>query len=84
MPEQSTRLSEAGRDKMGLAFECEGDPLCRVANTEIPEHVVAHDERRVRQLCADAGFSVAEIAYGDWCGRQALLGLQDVIITVKH
>jgi len=81
--DESRRLIEAGRDKMGLAFEYDGDPLCRVANPDIPELVVAHDERRVRQVCADAGFSLAEIAYGDWCGRQALLGLQDVIITIK-
>jgi hypothetical protein len=49
----------------------------------MPEAAVAHDEARVRAYTASAGLSVCELAFGDWCGRPSLLGLQDVVIAVK-
>ena len=42
------------------------------------------DERRIRQYYTEAGFSPCEMTLGDWCGRPALLGLQDVIIAIKE
>jgi SAM-dependent methyltransferase len=81
--EESRRLIAAGRDKMGLAHDFEGDPLCRVTNPEVPEHVVAHDEGRIRDLYARTGFTLGEVMFGDWCGRRSLLGLQDFIVALK-
>jgi hypothetical protein len=82
--EASRQLTDQGRDSMGLRFEHDGDPLCRVANPDVPENVVAHDEGRVYGMCSGVGLSVAEVSYGDWCGRPTLVGLQDVIIAIKN
>jgi SAM-dependent methyltransferase len=82
--EESRRFMAAGRDQMSLTHEFEGDPLCRVANPDVPESVIAHDERRIRQYYAEAGFSLCEMTLGDWCGRPTLLGLQDVVIAIRE
>ncbi len=81
--QESRFLINLGRDKMRLMHEYEGDPQCRVANPEVPEHVVAHDEHRIRDFHAAVGLSPVELAYGDWCGRPAWIGLQDVVIGLK-
>ena len=58
---------------------------CRIANKDVPEMTVAHDERIVRSLHEHNGLSVTEITYGSWCGRRELVGaLQDVVIAVKE
>jgi hypothetical protein len=82
--EESRSYVERGLDAHALRFEYMGDPLCRVANPELPEAVVAHDERRIRQYYAEVGCSVMELEFGNWCGRASLLGLQDVVIAVKE
>jgi SAM-dependent methyltransferase len=82
--DESRRYIARGADKMGLVHELEGDRLCRIANLEVPEAVVAHDEARIRGMYADAGMSLSEVVYGDWCGRQSLLGLQDFIVGIKE
>ena len=79
---ESRRFMSRGLDKMGLVHEYDGDPLCRVCNPELPEHVVAHDEDRIREFHAEVGLSPIELVYGDWSGRRAF-GLQDVIIALK-
>lgn len=75
--------AQPGAVKMPLDFEIHGDPLCRVKVPEVPEIAVGHDEARIRGYYREAGLSVAEIAYGDWCGRPTLLGLQDLVIALK-
>ena len=77
-------VSIFGRDTIKLAHDYEGDPLCRVANPEIPEQAVGHDEHRIREFYAEVGLGPIELAYGDWCGRRALHGLQDVVIALKE
>jgi SAM-dependent methyltransferase len=69
-------------DVVKMKVDWDGDPLCRVANLEVPENATAHDEARVRGYTAEAGFSVSEITYGNWCGRQAA-GLQDVMVLTR-
>jgi SAM-dependent methyltransferase len=69
-------------DVVKMKVDLDGDPLCRVTNLEIPEHAVAHDEARVRAYVADAGFSLSEITFGNWCGRPAA-GLQDVMVLTR-
>ncbi len=82
--DESLRFMRSGLDKMGLEHEFDHDPLCRIAIPGVPESVVAHDESRIREMYARVGMSLAEVMYGDWCGRQSLLGLQDFIIAIKE
>lgn len=81
--DESRGSIRAGKASLAIDVEYGGDPLCRVLNLESPEFAVAHDEQRVRRWHTEAGFSLAEIAYGNWCGRQSLLGLQDLIVAIK-
>jgi ubiquinone/menaquinone biosynthesis C-methylase UbiE len=58
---------------------------CRIADKDVPEAAVAHDEQHIRRLYDRFGFSVSDIAYGYWCGRKELWSLlQDVVIAVKE
>ena len=82
--DESRGLIGRGLDVHGLKFEYADDPLCRIANPDMPESVVAHDERRVRQQYADVGCTVLELAFGNWCGRASFLGHQDLVIAVKE
>lgn len=67
-----------------IPFIYESD-ACRIADKNMPETIVAHDEQVVRSLYERSGLSVVEITYGSWCGRKELIGcLQDVIIAVKE
>jgi SAM-dependent methyltransferase len=81
--DESRALVAQDRDEVKMKVDWDGDPLCRVANLEVPEHATAHDETRIRAFTAEAGFTVNEITFGNWCGRPALLGLQDVMIVTK-
>jgi hypothetical protein len=71
-----------GRDKMALKHHWNNDECCRIANPDLPEAAVAHDEQRIRSFCAEAALAPVEISYGDWCGRPSLLGLQDLVIAM--
>ena len=72
--DESRALVADDRDEVKMRFEWEGDPLCRVANLDVPEHATAHDEGRIRAFTAAAGFTVNEITYGNWCGRRHCSG----------
>ena len=80
----SRRFVGQGKGAYRLSHEYAGDALCRIEDLQLPESVVAHDEQRIREYCADAGFSLWEVAYGTWCGRKAAGGFQDVMIAVKE
>ena len=82
--EESRAFITAGRNRIKMPFDWDADPLCKVANLEVPEHATGHDEARMRAFTADAGFSLSEIVYGDWCGRPSLLGLQDAMVVIKR
>jgi ubiquinone/menaquinone biosynthesis C-methylase UbiE len=82
--DESRGYIERGLDTLALRFEYMSDPLCRVANPELPEAVVAHDEGRIRKYYAEVGCSVVEVVFGNWCGRTSLLGLQDLVIAIKE
>ncbi len=81
--DESHAFVAADRDQLKIRIEWESDPLCRVANANVPEEAVAHDEKRIRCYSAEAGFGVYEIVFGDWCGRPSPVGLQDVMVLVK-
>lgn len=81
--EDSARFS-SGSAKLRLDILWDGDPGCRVANAEVPEHAVGHDEARIRGYYREVGLSIAELAFGDWCGRPTMLGFQDLVIALKE
>ena len=80
---ESRRFMGAGLDKMSLQHDYEDDPSCVVANLDVPENVVAHDEVRIRGYYGEVGLVPCDLTFGDWCGRPSLTGLQDLIVTVK-
>jgi len=82
--DESRGFISRGLDVHRVTFDYLGDPLCRIANPDIPEAVVAHDEARVRRLYAETGCSIVELAFGNWCGRSSLLGHQDLVIAMKE
>jgi SAM-dependent methyltransferase len=81
--EESLRFVDLGLSVHKLTFEYAGDPLCRIANSQLPEAVVGHDERRIREYYAATGCTLADIGFGTWCGRQSPLGHQDLVIAAK-
>ncbi len=80
---ESARFAR-GTAKLRLDVEWPGDPLCRVMNADVPEIGVGHDEGRIRGYYAESGLSIAEIVYGDWCGRPTMLGFQDLVVAIKE
>jgi ubiquinone/menaquinone biosynthesis C-methylase UbiE len=82
--DESRRFIARGLAQISFKFEYPGDALCRVVKEEVPEWAVAHDEQRIRQYHTEAGLSTLELSFGNWCGRRALLGLQDMIIAIKE
>jgi SAM-dependent methyltransferase len=80
--DESRALAARDVDVVKMKVDWDGDPLCRVANLEVPEHATAHDESRIRAFTAEAGFSVGEITFGNWCGRPGA-GLQDVMVLTR-
>jgi hypothetical protein len=81
---ESRRFLKRGLGTFSLKFDWDADPLCRVESLELPESVVAHDEQRMRDVYAEFGFSVIELAFGDWCGRTSLLGFQDLAVAARE
>jgi Undecaprenyl-phosphate glucose phosphotransferase len=58
--------------------------LCRIADQNNPELVVAYYESFIKDIYMKQGLSINEIIYGFWSGRKDFLNsLQDVIIAVK-
>lgn len=82
--DESLRFVERGLDAHRLVHQYASDPLCRIARPEMPEFVVAHDERRVRESYTRCGCTIADLAFGDWCGRRSLLGHQDLVVAIKE
>jgi len=79
---ESRRLMRLGRNRMPFQHSWEGDDLCLIANPQLPEAAVAHDEQRIRDFYAETGLAPVDISYGDWCGRPSLLGLQDLVVAM--
>jgi SAM-dependent methyltransferase len=80
---ESRSFVSQDKDEVKMRCDWQGDPGCRVANPLVPEEATAHDEERIRAYTAEAGFSIYEITFGNWCGRPSLLGLQDLLILIK-
>lgn len=81
---ESLRNIDINKNSIKVPFIYESQ-TCRIADENVPETTVAHDERVVRSLYECNKLSVIEITYGSWCGRRELVGsFQDVIIAVKE
>lgn len=80
---ESERYIAAGRDVVKMPHTWNDDAGCRVATPDMPEQATAHDELRIRHFYAEAGLTVYEMAFGNWCGRPSLLGLQDMVVSIK-
>jgi SAM-dependent methyltransferase len=80
---ESERFVSAGHDIMKMPYVWNDDAGCRVSDVENPEQVTAHDEQRIRYFYAEAGLTICDMAFGNWCGRPSLLGLQDMIVGIK-
>jgi ubiquinone/menaquinone biosynthesis C-methylase UbiE len=81
--DESRNHNQSATARIQLRHAYRRDPLCRVFDTKVPAAAVGHDELRVRCWYAEVGLSTVEIAFGNWCGRQSSLGLQDVVIALK-
>jgi SAM-dependent methyltransferase len=82
--DESRQFIDRGMSLHALRHDYASDPLCRVVNPDMPESVVAHDERRIREYYIETGSSVIDMAFGNWCGRTSFLGHQDLVIAVKE
>jgi ubiquinone/menaquinone biosynthesis C-methylase UbiE len=82
--DESRRFNNQGQGELKFTTTYQNDPLCCIANPAIPEFAVAHDENRMRNLYAQTSCSVVEMAFGNWCGRASLLGLQDLVVAIKE
>ena len=82
--DESRRFISRGMAQIAFKSDYPGDALCRVLKEETPEWAVAHDEQRIRQFHNEAGLSTLQVSFGNWCGRRATLGLQDMIIAIKE
>ncbi len=81
--QESLGQMSRGKDLLKMDFDWQGDPLCRIADRAVPEAAVAHDELRIRNYSIEAGLSVHDITFGNWCGRPSFLGFQDLMILVR-
>jgi len=81
--DESRDMIARGKSVHPLVHEYESDPLCRVADPNMPESVVGHDEGRIRAMSSAVGCPVTEITFGNWCGRNSQLGHQDLVIGLK-
>ena len=80
--DESRALVAKDRDDVKMKVDWDGDPLCRVANLEVP----STPRRTTRPVSAPTRrrrVHGREITFGNWCGRPARLGLQDVMIVTK-
>jgi SAM-dependent methyltransferase len=52
---------------------------------DMPEQVIAFEERYIRKLYAKNGLSINDpIHYGSWCGREKATDFQDIVIASKQ
>jgi len=81
---ESLRRIDAGLNPLQVPFEYDYEG-CRIGDLDIPEAMVAYDERLIRSLFDKHGLSVTEITFGSWCGREEFWGcFQDVVIAMKE
>jgi SAM-dependent methyltransferase len=69
--------------KSGKAFAHHFDGY-RADDAEVHERAISYDERAVRELYRWAPLRIVEpILYGSWCGRDAYVSHQDIVIAER-
>ena len=69
-----------GRSSLGFQF-LNGS---YIADPRNPERAVGFEEGYIRERLLDAGLNVQTVRYGGWCGRQAHLSYQDIVVAGKQ
>jgi len=60
-------------------------PRYRTIDENIPEHAVAYEEEKIRELYQQNQMKILEpIHYGSWCGRKTFFNYQDIVIARKE
>lgn len=76
---ESRRLIETGKSRIPFAYEWDG---CLVRSRRYPEFAIAYEEAEVRAMYKENGLAVREpVLYGNWCGRERGVDVQDVVIA---
>lgn len=76
--EESLRRMAAGGCDFTLAAAIDGG---RAFRADLPEYIVAWDEKTVHQAAARAGLAVRQpVRYGAWCGRAGAHSYQDMLV----
>jgi SAM-dependent methyltransferase len=80
--DEADRLTHEGKALLALPFEREG---CRVLDLEVPGDAIAIPEVRALGMLEDAGLALERpVRYGRWCGRDAFLSFQDIVVARKR
>lgn len=78
---EAERGTREGRAVVTLPFEREG---CRVLDPAVPGDAIAIPEERALAALSAAGLEVEPpVRFGRWCGRDAGLSFQDVVVARK-
>jgi hypothetical protein len=59
------------------------DAGCWIADSRVPEYLVAYEEGELVELAREIGFEVREIRHGSWSGREEALTFQDVVTFAR-
>jgi SAM-dependent methyltransferase len=79
---ESAALTSEGKSSLNFVHQLKG---CWTAYPDNPEGALAFDEAEIRSLYQASPIRIAELRYGQWCGRQSDYGgFQDVIIGIKE
>jgi ubiquinone/menaquinone biosynthesis C-methylase UbiE len=79
--EESENLVRSGRSTLNFVYKMQD---CMTINKNNPEAAIAYREEFVLRLFKKYGLKIVQpINYGSWCGRDAFLTYQDLIIATK-
>mgnify|MGYP002386055400 CR=1 FL=1 len=79
--EEADRLTGEGKALLPLPYELDG---CRVLDRDVPGDAIAIPETLALGMHGEAGLEVEPpVRYGLWCGREAFLSFQDVVVARK-
>jgi SAM-dependent methyltransferase len=79
--EETEALIRAGRSALDFRYQLNG---CLTIDEDDPEAAIAYSEAFLKELFTNHGLKIIPpIHYGSWCGREAFLTYQDIIVGEK-
>ncbi len=79
--QESLKLIESGMSTIDFPYDF---GVYRTKEKSTPEAAIAYQEDFIRNLYRENNLKIAEpIRYGSWCGREAFLSLQDIVVARK-